>query len=56
MKGIAVDDNGPDTLAAKDLLKVFVTVVVPAPEEPVMAITGCVGDMSRLRAGSFHIV
>jgi hypothetical protein len=24
-----------------------VTVVVPAPDEPVMAMTGCLGDMSR---------
>ena len=48
MKGIALDDHRPNTLAPKDLLKGVVTVVVPAPEEPVNEMIGCLADMSRL--------
>ena len=50
MKGIAVNDHCLDAFTLKDVLKVVVTVVVPAPEEPVIAMTGCLADMSRLRA------
>ena len=45
---MAVDDHRPNTLAPKDLLKGVVTVVVPAPEEPVNEMIGCLADMSRL--------
>src|SRR5919205_2409275 len=47
----------PSTMAAlifsrrKMCWNVFVTVVVPAPEEPVIAMTGCLADMDRLASG-----
>src|ERR1700730_16740288 len=34
--------------------KLFITVVVPAPDDPVTAMMGCLADMSKPRLGSEH--
>ncbi len=47
---VALDVRGRDALAAEDLVKVLLTVVVPAPDDPVMAMTGYLVDIARFAA------
>jgi hypothetical protein len=45
MERIALDQAGSDLLAAEDVLERARDRVVPAPEEPVTAMIGCLADM-----------
>jgi hypothetical protein len=49
VEGIALHENGVDVLRRKIQLKVRITEVVPAPDEPVTAMMGCFADMGASR-------
>ena len=48
MEGVALDVGGVTFSRRKICSKVFLTDVVPAPEEPVMEMIGCLRDIGRL--------
>jgi len=50
VEAVTLDDRRLDALAPEDVLEGRVTEVVPAPEEPVMAMMGWRSDMA---AGSW---
>jgi len=48
VEAVALDHGGLDALAPKDILKGALTVEVPAPDEPVMAMMGWRSDMAKV--------
>ena len=48
VEAVALDDGGVDAFPPENVLENLLTVLVPAPDEPVTAMTGCLIDMPNL--------
>jgi hypothetical protein len=54
VEGVALDDRGYHAFTSEDLLERVRTVLVPAPEDPVITMMGCLTD-KKLRPLSENV-